>query len=186
MFFRSERLFLRPGWPEDRADIYAALADEAVQRNVARAPWPCAPQAVTELAELPQDRRHPRLIVTLPSGEGSRVIGYVGLHPHEGETELGYWIAREHWNRGYATEATRAVLALARALGHTRVVAGHFADNPASGRVLAKAGFCPTGQVRPRFCLARAEEVPAVVHAIALDQPGGCDETDDQADMRAA
>ena len=186
MFIRSERLFLRPGWPEDRAEIYAAMADEAVQRNVARAPWPCTPQAVPELAELRQDRRLPRLIVTLPTGEGSKVIGYVGLHPHGGETELGYWIARDHWNRGYATEATRAVLMLARSLGHSRIVAGHFADNPASGRVLRKAGFCPTGRVVPRFCLARGVEVPATVHAVVLGQRSDCDGSDITADMRAA
>ena len=37
------------------------------------------------------------------------------------------------------------------------VVAGHFADNPASGRVLEKAGFLYTGETRPAFSCARGE-----------------------------
>ena len=40
MFFRSERLFLRPVWPEDWQAILNGIADEAVVRNLARAPWP--------------------------------------------------------------------------------------------------------------------------------------------------
>ncbi len=37
------------------------------------------------------------------------------------------------------------------------MVSGHFDDNPASGRVLIKAGFLPTGEIRWRFSLARGE-----------------------------
>ena len=40
------------------------------------------------------------------------------------------------------------------------VVAGHFADNPASGQVLCKAGFLYTGDVEPRASRARGDEVP--------------------------
>ena len=36
--------------------------------------------------------------------------------------------------------------------------AGHFADNPASGRVLEKAGFLYTGELRTGFSRARGEE----------------------------
>ena len=38
--------------------------------------------------------------------------------------------------------------------------AGHFADNPASGRVLSKAGFAYTGEVKSMFSLGRGESVP--------------------------
>lgn len=43
MFIRSERLFLRPGWPEDWAELLALIDDESVVRNLARAPWPYSP-----------------------------------------------------------------------------------------------------------------------------------------------
>ena len=78
------------------------------------------------------------------------------------------------------------MLRLARTLGHNRITAGHFVDNPASGRVLRKVGFHPTGEVRPRFCLARGEYIDSAVHAIALGEPSDCDDDNFAAAMRAA
>ncbi len=186
MFIRSERLFLRPGWPEDWSELRARIADEGIVRNLAEAPWPYTADSAREFLSAAQDARCPQLLVTLPTSEGSALIGCAGLAPSDGEVELGYWIARDRWGQGYATEAARAVLSLARTLGHHQVVAHHFADNPASGRVLRKLGFCPTGETRPRFCMARGVEVPALTYAVTLDEPCGRDDDDPGSAMRAA
>ncbi len=176
MFIRSERLFLRPGWPEDWEELLAGIGDEAVVRNLAKAPWPYTADDARWFSSQPQDPRCPHFFVTVPtSREPARIIGGVGLALNDGEIELGYWIARDSWGRGYATEAARAVLRLARTLGHSRISAGHFADNPASGKVLRKVGFAPTGELRPRYCVARGSDVPAVIHALTLGQPSDCD-----------
>lgn len=175
MFFRSERLFLRPGWPEDWADLHRAIAEEAIVRNLASAPWPYAPEDAQGFTARTQDKRHPHFLVTLPGASGTDLIGCIGLAEHEGESELGYWIAQPHWNRGFATEAGRAVLALARTLGHRRVVASHFMDNPASGRVLRKLGFRPTGEIRQRHSQGRGTASAAVIHALTLADACGCD-----------
>lgn len=158
MFIRSERLFLRPAWPEDWTEILTAICDEGLVRNLARAPWPYTVEDAMAFARLPQQRMFPHFLITLPSATGARVIGCIGLAEQDGRAELGYWISRDRWGRGYATEASRAVLRLAAALGHRRLHAHHFADNPASGRVLAKVGFRPTGERRPRHSLARGGE----------------------------
>ncbi|MBF5089709.1 GNAT family N-acetyltransferase [Novosphingobium sp. NBM11] len=191
MFIRSERLFLRPGWPEDWAELLALIDDESVVRNLARAPWPYSPADARAFASQPQARRHPHFFVTLPGATGAKLIGCVGLADQDGGAELGYWIARQHWGRGYATEAVRAVLALAPTLGHRRLGAHHFLDNPASGRVLAKAGFVPTGDVRPRFSLARRGAAPSAAYVLHLAAPvNGGSEGGDAGDsievMRAA
>ena len=189
MFIRSERLFLRPGWPEDWEELFGGIADEGVVRNLAKVPWPYGPEHAREFATRPQDERLPHFMVTLPGAQGARLIGCAGLGRDEaGDVELGYWIAREHWGRGYASEAARAVLRLAATLGHRRVVAGHFVDNPASGRVLVKVGFRPAGSVRRRFSLARGAEVAALAYAIELASPCDCDPGGDDAvsAMRAA
>lgn len=175
MFFRSERLFLRPGWPEDWSDLFDAVHDEAIVRNLAQVPWPYGPEDAQAYAALPQDKRHPHFLIILPTAERGRLIGTVGMIPGEDAPELGYWIAREHWGKGFATEAGRAMLTLARTLGHRRVAACHFHDNPASGRVLRKVGFCPTGAVEPRFSRARGEAVAAELYAIDLGDPQDCD-----------
>ena len=166
MFHRSQRLFLRPAFPEDCGAILAGIGEEVIVRNLARAPWPYTLDDAKSFAALPQDVRLPHFLVTIP---GFGVIGAAGLGEHEGETELGYWIARAHWGRGYATEAAGAVLKIARTLGHRRVVAGHFTDNPASGKVLRKLGFVPTGRPVQRFSLARGGKADTVEYARDLE-----------------
>ena len=72
--------------------------------------------------------------------------------------ETGYWIGREFWGRGFATEALEGALVWAGKRWKRRaLVAGHFSDNPASGRVLEKAGFLYTGETRTAFSRARGE-----------------------------
>jgi len=184
MFIRSERLFLRPGWPEEWEDLLTLIDDEEVVRNLARAPWPYTAEDAKAFAARPQDRLLPNFFITLPGGDGARLVGSVGLSLVEGEINLGYWIGRPFWGQGYATEAARAMLSLAKSLGHQRLVAGHFVDNPASGRVLRKLGFSPTGEIRNRFSLGRGGEVPAELHALTLGDRSDCD--DDVDAMRAA
>ena len=168
MFHRSERLFLRPVFAEDWEAILAGVADEQIVRNLARAPWPYRESDAKSFASLEQDRRLPHFLVTLP---GQGVIGSAGMGEVDGEAELGYWIARPFWGQGYATEAARGVIEIARSLGHRRLVAGHFFDNPASGKVLRKLGFRPTGKARQRFSCARGCEVPSVEFELELGEP---------------
>ena len=181
MFIRSERLFLRPGWPEERPELHALLADEAIVGNLATLPWPLA-EARCEGA--PRDRRLPHFLITLPGADGARLVGSIGLGIDDGDVELGYWIARPYWGQGYATEAARAVITQARAIGHRRLVATHFLENPASGRVLQKVGFRPAGEVRQRYSMGRDEIAPALRYALCLGEPGDCG--DDEPAMRAA
>ena len=187
MFIRSERLFLRPGWPEDWEELLPRIQDEAVVMNLAKAPWPYTADDARWFARQPQDARLPHFFVTLPtSAAPAELIGSVGLARGDEGVELGYWISRDHWGRGYATEATRAVLGLAKVLGHRRISAGHFLDNPASGRVLRKAGFRPTGQVKLRFSLARGGEAPAAILTTDLGNPCDCDGGSDDDGMKRA
>jgi RimJ/RimL family protein N-acetyltransferase len=61
--------------------------------------------------------------------------------------EAAYLIRRDRWGRGYASEATRAVLDLAHAeLGLPRVIALSYPENGASRRVMEKSGMRPDGE----------------------------------------
>ena len=174
MFHRSERLFLRPAWIEDAPAVAAGIAEEAIVRNLARAPWPYTLQSAVDFLSLPQTDDLPRFLLTLPGSDGSQVVGMCGMHFDEDDAvELGYWIGRDWWGRGFATEAARAVIEVARSHGITRVRAGHFVDNPASGKVLRKAGFVPTGKMAKRYSVARGCEVPSVEFELdaAEDRP---------------
>lgn len=166
MFHRSENLLLRPIWPEDWEGVLAGIADEGVVRNLARAPWPYGAEDAQQFTMLPALPKYPRFLIT--RARDAAVVGCVGIDPHEGDVELGYWIARQHWGRGFATEAGAAVIEIARTLGHGRIVASHFLDNPASGRVLEKLGFAPTGRVVERHSCGRGGKAPTAEYALEL------------------
>ncbi|WP_040464169.1 GNAT family N-acetyltransferase [Erythrobacter sp. NAP1] len=176
MFHRSQRLLLRPIWPEDWEGVLKGIADEGVVRNLARAPWPYSAKDAREFTSLPCEPLFPRFLITRASD--AQVIGCVGIdRMDESDTiELGYWIAREHWGQGYATEAGEATLKIARTLGHTQVHAGHFLDNPASGRVLEKLGFQPTGRIVERHSCGRGESAPTAEFVLDLAAQGEASE----------
>lgn len=171
MFHRSDRLLLRPVWPEDWKGVLAGIADEGVVRNLARAPWPYAAEDARAFTALPVDPMYPRFLVT--RARDSQVVGCIGIDPCEGQTELGYWIARPFWSQGFATEAGRGVLEIAHALDHDRLVASHFLDNPASGAVLRKLGFEPTGRVVERHSCGRGAMAPTAEYALDLKASAG-------------
>lgn len=63
--------------------------------------------------------------------------------------ELGYWIGEEYWGNGYATEAAKALIEFAfQKKGFHKVFARHYASNPASGKVMEKAGMTYEGTLK--------------------------------------
>lgn len=88
------------------------------------------------------------------------VAGAIGVRPRDDvyalTAEIGYWLGEEFWNRGIVTEAVNAVTAYAfETLGMVRVYAEVFEWNPASMRVLEKAGFVKEGVLRKSACKDR-------------------------------
>ncbi len=71
------------------------------------------------------------------------LVGAIGLRPDPGEREnLGYWVGRAYWGRGYATAAAQAAIALGfDLLDLDALTASHLAHNGASGRVMEKCGM---------------------------------------------
>lgn len=171
MFAITERLLLRPGWAEDAPALSRAIGEEAIVRNLSRVPWPYALGDATRFLDRPHDPQAPRFLIT--RREDGAVIGGIGLM-RDGrlcqdarDCALGYWLARDQWGQGYATEAGRAVVALAdESLRLPRIKACHALDNPASGRVLRKLGFWPDGTGR-LHSLARGEEMDVRLFARA-------------------
>lgn len=173
MFARTRRLTLRPGWPEDADVLTAAIAHESLVRMLLRAPWPYArSDAVAFLGRVSNDDE-PHFLILSHESEYPVLVGGIGLHRAETGHELGYWLTPGAWGRGYATEAGLAVLEIAHhALGLERVAAMHFADNPASGGVLRKLGFRPTGVVSQRQSAGRSDSVNSI-HYTLVTRPVG-------------
>jgi RimJ/RimL family protein N-acetyltransferase len=162
MFARTDRLLLRPGWAEDAPALAKAIADMAIVRNLSTAPWPFSLRDAEAFLAAPRDPILPSLLIFERTEDEPVLAGACGLGRRaSGSVELGYWIARSHWGRGFATEAGRALIDIARTLKLTALEASHFLDNPASGRVLEKLGFQSTGIIAPRLSCARGEAIPA-------------------------
>lgn len=89
-----------------------------------------------------------------------RMVGIIDLDDvTDDDAELGYWLDRAAWGRGYGSEAAGAVVAFAFAeLKLACLRAGHAEDNPASGRILSKLGFAYLETV-PVFSTSRGETI---------------------------
>jgi RimJ/RimL family protein N-acetyltransferase len=155
----TKRLKLRPVVMSDAPRIARFCDDPGVGRMLAMTPLPYLEAAaegwiMTLNARAPLERDFV-FAVDVP-GEG--LIGCVGAHRSEGgDVEIGYWFGRPYWGAGYGSEAVAAFVAQAKVLGPLN--AGHFVDNPASGRVLKKAGFAYTGETKRMFSMGRGESV---------------------------
>ena len=177
MFTRTERLLLRPGWGEDAPALAAAIADERIVRNLATAPWPYRLRDAEAYLAQPRDPLLPSFLIFERTDGKPRLVGSCGLaRRSSGGVELGYWIARPFWGRGLATEASSALVDIARALRLPRLQATHFIDNPASGRVLEKLGFEALGIIALRLSRARGEEAPARMFRLELERPEQAEE----------
>jgi RimJ/RimL family protein N-acetyltransferase len=155
----TRRLLLRAPEARDASRIAELAADWDVVRMTGRMPHPyTAADAERFVATAnAQDPRRDNTFLLEAEREG--VVGMLGFF-HDGQPfpEVGYWIGKPFWGRGFATEALDAAMDWARRKWKKRaVMAGHFSDNPASGRVLAKAGFLYTGEVKQKPSLARGE-----------------------------
>lgn len=96
-------------------------------------------------------------------------VGGISLHPgsdvHRHAAELGYWLGRRYWNRGIMTAIVTAFAGHAMStFGLYRLFATVYANNPASARVLEKAGFAREG-VQKSAVVKRGELLDLVVYA---------------------
>ena len=154
----TDRLMLRAPVIAD-APLVAELAnDPVIARNTSRLPHPygLADAEAWLGAIASQDPHRNRSFAVEDRRLG--LIGVLGFDERRPrQTEVGYWFGRPFWGNGFATEALRSFTARAQTLGDLQ--AGHFVDNPASGRVLEKGGFAYTGETPRLFSLARGESV---------------------------
>ena len=161
--FKSERFLMRPPEAKDARQIACCVNDIEMARNLARLPHPYAPKDALswiEYAEKARAQGSEYAFVITHAEAG--VIGSVGFNRTRGAAwEIGYWVDKAVQRKGVATEAAQALLNWGeQTFGVTQFVAGHFQDNPASGRVLEKLGFERVGE-KPLFSLARGGKAPA-------------------------
>ena len=172
----SNRLLLRPWRDDDAPLLYRYASDPDVGPRAGWAPHQSVEESLHIIQTVFRNpttwaiiRKEDNLLVD--------AIGYgpscdCHLPAREGEPTVGYWIAKPFWNQGLCTEALQLLIAhlrqqntLSPFAGSPKIsdfrgalkgepervfpslISGHFIDNPASGRVMEKCGFVPTGDI---------------------------------------
>jgi RimJ/RimL family protein N-acetyltransferase len=165
----TPRLILRAPQAGDVPHFVPLIGDFDVSKNCSRTPHPYTDRdghefvaMIAQKLSLKQD-----YAFAILRKDDNAFIGLCGVHPERG-WEIGYWIGKPFWGQGYATEVGAQLVAFGfDELGAERLFAEWFHDNMASGRVLEKLGFQPSGETMSA-CLSRGHTVPA--HVVALDR----------------
>jgi ribosomal-protein-alanine N-acetyltransferase len=142
---QSTRLILRPPLPEDAPVLECFVSDRRVAEMTALIPHPYPKGGSLEWIHRTEqqwlDGVTASFVIALR--DTGALVGSISFFPdHTRDNEIGYWIGVPHWGKGYATEALERLLCYAfDELCVERVDTYHFAHNPASGRVMQKAGL---------------------------------------------
>jgi len=136
------------------ASLIAELAgDKAIADTTIRIPHPYSEAMALEWIGTHKSIRVDELALfyAVDLKESGELVGSAGIDIYfqHGRATIGYWIGREYWNKGYATEAASILLGYVfDVMKFHKVDSHHFARNPASGRVLEKLGMKREGLLR--------------------------------------
>ena len=154
----TERLRLRPPESGDAEAIHRLVNDWGVVRMLARLPFPYPRPMADEWIGSTAEQRgsgaaHHFAIIAREDG-GEALVGCIAvrLDGRPRTADIGYWIGRRFWRRGFASEAVARVSSWALAeLDIDRIAALVATDNPGSAAVLRRVGFREVGLGRERF-----------------------------------
>ena len=145
-------MLLRPFTLEDARCVFALAGVPELSATSLNIPYPYPETLAAEwIAGHPGNALKGIHTFALVRREDTALVGSISLviNARHARAELGYWIGLPYWNQGYATEAVRRVIAWGfDEHGLNRIFAQHFSNNPASGRVMQKAGMSYEGMLR--------------------------------------
>ncbi|MBQ8954246.1 MAG: GNAT family N-acetyltransferase [Clostridia bacterium] len=175
----TERLVLRRLEMADAQDIFDYGRDPEVARHVLWEPYRSVSESRSYIRNM---QRRYRLgeasswgIELKETGRVVGTIGYMWYQEEHSSVEVGYSLARPHWNKGLMTEALRAVIAHSFETLHVnRVEAQHELTNPASGEVMKKCGMRFEGTLRQRL-RNKGRYVDVALYAILREDYAACE-----------
>ncbi len=136
----TKRLVLRTPNLTDSPELQRLANDKHIYNMLARLPHPYThADAVNFITNIARTKiEHDYAIIT----KTDDLIGVAGLNLNQDlSLELGYWLGRPFWGKGYATQAVQAIVQAASKTGYTEIFARAKSSNSGSIRVLEKSGF---------------------------------------------
>jgi RimJ/RimL family protein N-acetyltransferase len=151
----TPRLLLRPFSLEDAPALQKLVGDKRIASTTLNIPHPYEDGMAASWIQTHEpkwlDGQLAVFAITEPS---AGLVGATSLrieYDHK-RAEAGYWIGVPFWGRGYASEALIALIDFGfNQLDLNRIHASHLTRNPASGRVMVKAGMKYEGRRRQHF-----------------------------------
>ena len=158
MEIRIERLVLKKPGYKDKQSIISQIGDWEVAKWLSSVPYPYTQNDADEWI-----RTLSRQELTFNIFENDSLVGGIELTPHEDNFyELGYWLGRQHWGQGFATEAGKGLLHYATdELNLRNFKSRYMKGNDDSANVLNKLSFKKTGEGEI-YCLSRKETLPCI------------------------
>jgi len=150
----TERLILRPFSHDDAKEVQRLAGDFAVAETTLTIPHPYEDGMAEEWIGTHEKifQAGTEIVFAITDKIEKYLIGAIGIsqiNTQFEKAEIGYWIGKPYWNKGYCTEAVQAVLKYCfENLKLNKVYAMHFTNNPPSGRVMEKAGMTKEGLLR--------------------------------------
>ncbi len=154
----------KPG-RHDRQALVSAIGDWEVAKWLSRVPYPYTLSDADDWLQTASESA-----LNLNIFHNNTLIGGVGLtlDSDVDEYELGYWLGRAYWRKGYATEAARGLLNQAIQTQHPhRLTATCIKGNEHSARVLEKLGFIIIGEDEIYSC-SRKQTMPCITLVLAV------------------
>lgn len=143
---KSERLLLRPFTLADAGPVAKMAGDYDLYRTTLSLPHPYVEENAVGWIKQHETHLHEHGFYTwaIELKATSELIGCISigqnLKQHTGE--LGYWIGKPFWNKGFGTEASKIVMDFGfKALCLNKMLGRFFTINPASGKIMAKCGM---------------------------------------------
>lgn len=150
--FTTSRLVLRTVTEADLPAIFPLIQDSAVAATTLHIPSPCTKADLQAWFEQHQTAyEQGKCIRWVVNTEEGTLVGMVKLafRPEFESAEVGYWIGKPYWGRGYATEAARRVLEYGFEVRRLNRIEAHaMVQNGASFRIFDKLGMQPEGYHR--------------------------------------
>jgi len=146
----TDSLTLRPFAREDLPEILVLVQEREVAATTLNIPYPCGEAEINDWFQLQrrelEEGKGLRWAVRLTTSD--ELIGAMKLatHPEYESAELGYWIGKPYWGRGFASEAAQKVVNYAfSTLELNRIEAHAMVENIGSVKVLRKLGLQEEG-----------------------------------------
>ncbi|MCM3707007.1 MULTISPECIES: GNAT family N-acetyltransferase [Cytobacillus] len=173
----TSRLILRSLTLDDAPRVEEYASDYDVAKTTLNIPHPYPEGGAREFITgiLETERNGKIAIFAITRKEDNGLIGLInitGANPNR-RAEIGYWIGKPYWGKGYGTEACRAVVKYGfEELNHNRIYALAFTDNPGSWRIMEKSGMKHEGVLR-QHAVRDGRQIDLTYYAILREEYTG-------------